>query len=178
MADAENTSGAPSPPTDPTTSTARAAPGRRYRQRGETVRDRRLTPRFTEAELSAIQAAADAAQMTVTGFCALAALAVARRRPGEGRAGEAPARAEELAELQRELFAARNAANRTGVNLNQAVAQLNSASRAPAPSRAATTRGRTCSSRLPGPNRYRSNPPTFAPRGCTAGITASGGGCG
>ncbi|MEV6631900.1 hypothetical protein AB0M54_14225 [Actinoplanes sp. NPDC051470] len=128
MADTENTSaGAPSAPTDPTTSTGPAAPGRRYRPRGETVRGQRLTPRFTDAELSAIKAAADAAQMTVTGFCALAALAVARRRPSEaGRVGEAPAGVEELAELQRELFAARNAVNRTGVNLNQAVAALNS----------------------------------------------------
>jgi hypothetical protein len=117
--------------TDPG-STGPAVPGRRYRPRGETVRDRRLTPRFTEAELSAIRAAADAAQMTLTGFCALAALAVARRRPGEaGRAGEAPAGVEELAEMQRELFAARNAVNRTGVNLNQAVAQLNSTGRPP-----------------------------------------------
>jgi hypothetical protein len=107
-------------------------PGRRYRPRGETVRDRRLTPRFTDAELSAIRAAADSAQMTLTGFCALAALAVARRKPGEaGRAGEAPAGVEELAELQRELFAARNAVNRTGVNLNQAVAALNSTGQPP-----------------------------------------------
>jgi hypothetical protein len=65
--------------------------------------------------------------MTFTGFCALAALAVAHREPSQaGRAGYAPARVEELAELQRELFAARTAVNRTGVNLNQAVAQLNS----------------------------------------------------
>ena len=133
MAGTENTStGTPSVPTDPSSSSGPAAPGRRYRPRGTSVRDQRLTPRFTEAELSAIQAAADAAQMTVTGFCALAALAVARRRAGEaGRAGEAPAGVEELAELQRELFAARNAVNRTGVNLNQAVAQLNSTGRPP-----------------------------------------------
>lgn len=130
MADTKNTStGVPSTPTAPTeaSSTGPAVPGRRYRPRGTSVRDQRLTPRFTEAELSAIKAAADAAQMTVTGFCALAALAIARRTPGEpGNAGEAPAGVEELAELQRELFAARTAVNRTGVNLNQAVAQLNS----------------------------------------------------
>lgn len=133
MADTEKTStGTPSAPTDPTNSTSPAAPGRRYRPRGETVRDQRLTPRFTDAELSQIKAAADAAQMTVTGFCALAALAVARRRPGDaGRAGTAPAGVEELAELQRELFAARNAVNRTGVNLNQAVAALNSTGQPP-----------------------------------------------
>jgi hypothetical protein len=130
MTDTENVS--TGTPDDPTTSTGTAAPGRRYRPRGETVRDQRLTPRFTEAELSQIQAAADAAQMTVTGFCALAALAVARRKPGEpGNADEAPAGVEELAELQRELFAARTAINRTGVNLNQAVAALNSTGHPP-----------------------------------------------
>ena len=68
--------------------------------------------------------------MTLTGFCALAALAVARRTPGEvGRSGVAPAGVEELADLQRELFAARNAVDRTGVNLNQAVAALHSTGR-------------------------------------------------
>ena len=130
MTDTTNTPTDPSN-TDPSGASP-AAPGRRYRPRGETVRDRRLTPRFTDAELSAIRAAADAAQMTLTGFCALAALAVARRKPGElGRAGEAPAGVEELAEMQRELFAARNAVNRTGVNLNQAVAALNSTGQPP-----------------------------------------------
>jgi hypothetical protein len=109
-----------------------AVPGRRYRPRGESVRDQRLTPRFTDAELSEIRAAADAARMTLTGFCALAALAVARRRPGEsGGAGKTPAGVEELAALQRELFAARTAVNRTGVNLNQAVAQLNATGQSP-----------------------------------------------
>lgn len=97
---------APGAPTDPIT-TDPAVPGRRYRPRGESIRDQRLTPRFTDAELSQIKAAADAAQMTVTRFCALAGV-------------------EELDKLQRELFAARNAVNRTGVNLNQAVAALNS----------------------------------------------------
>jgi hypothetical protein len=38
---------------------------------------------------------------------------------------------EELAELQRELFAARTAVNRTGVNLNQAVTTLNSTGQPP-----------------------------------------------
>jgi len=117
-----STTGAPDAP----------VPARRYRPRGAAVRDHRLTPRFTDAELSEIKAAAGAAGMTLTGFCALAALAVARRRPGEaGRAGEAPARAEELAALQGELFAARTAVNRTGVNLNQAVAALHSTGRPP-----------------------------------------------
>lgn len=117
-----------------TPSTANAvASGRRYRQRGQTARDHRLTPRFTDEELTAIRAAADAAQMTLTGFCALAALAVARRQPGEtSPPDEAPGvGAEELAEMQRELFAARVAVNRTGTNLNQAVAQLNATDEPP-----------------------------------------------
>ena len=38
---------------------------------------------------------------------------------------------EELAELQRELFTARNAVNQTGVNLNQAVAALNATGQPP-----------------------------------------------
>jgi hypothetical protein len=38
---------------------------------------------------------------------------------------------EELAELQRELFAARNPVNRTGVNLNQAVAEFNTTGQPP-----------------------------------------------
>ncbi|MDQ7905980.1 hypothetical protein RB614_15820 [Phytohabitans sp. ZYX-F-186] len=107
-------------------------PGRRYRPRGQAVRDQRLTPRFTDAELSEIKAAADAARMTLTGFCALAALAVARRQPGEpSGTSEAPAGVEELAALARELFAARTAVNRTGVNLNQAVAALNATGQPP-----------------------------------------------
>jgi hypothetical protein len=126
-----DTATTPNTPID-LSSTGPAVPGRRYRPRGESVRDCRLTPRFTDAELSAVRVVADAAQMTLTGFCAFAALAVARRTPGEaGRAGEEPARVEELSELQRELFAARNAVNRVGVNLNQAVAQLNSIGRPP-----------------------------------------------
>jgi hypothetical protein len=112
---------------------AAAVPGRRYRARGESARDHRLTPRFTVAELAAIRVAAEAAQMTLTGFCALAALAAARRQPGQ----PAPAGAasgpggEEFAELQRELFAARTAVNRAGTNLNQAVAQLNATGQPP-----------------------------------------------
>jgi hypothetical protein len=123
---APSSTGAPNAP-DP------AAPGRRYRQRGETARVHRLTPRFTDEELAMIQAAADAAQMTVTGFCALAALAMARREADQPHsAGDAAGPSlEELAEMQRELFAARNAVNRAGVNLNQAVAQLNSTGQPP-----------------------------------------------
>ena len=136
MADTENTN-TPKTTTDTSAGapivSAAAASGRRYRARGESARDHRLTPRFTDEELSAIRAAAGAAQMTLTGFCALAALAAARRHPGKsGPAGAARGPGgDELAEMQRELFAARTAVNRTGTNLNQAVAQLNSTGQPP-----------------------------------------------
>lgn len=69
--------------------------------------------------------------MTVAGFCASATLAVARRQPGQAAPAGSGAGMEELAELQRELFAARTAVNRAGVNLNQATAQLNSTGQPP-----------------------------------------------
>jgi hypothetical protein len=136
MADTENTNTPRTTTgkgTDAPSVSAAAVPVRRYRARGESARVHRLTPRFTDAELAAIRAAAEAAQMTLTGFCALAALAAARRHPGQpGPAGAAAGPgAEELAELQRELFAARTAVNRTGTNLNQAVAQLNTTGQPP-----------------------------------------------
>jgi hypothetical protein len=89
-----------------------------------------LTPRFSDEELATIQAAAEVTQLTLTGFCALAALAAARRQPGSSYpAGTAPTSddldGEELAEMQREIFAARVAVNKAGASLNQAVAQLN-----------------------------------------------------
>ena len=129
MADDENSStGAPGGPG----SAGPVVPGRRYRPRGASARERRLTPRFTDEELTAIRAAAEAAQVTLTGFCALAALAMARRSGGSRSAGDTSAPGvEELAEMQRELFAARNAVNRTGVNLNQAVAALNASGQPP-----------------------------------------------
>lgn len=83
-------------------------------------------------ELAQIQVAAVAARMTVTGFCARAALSVARREPVRATsAGHTPDGVQDLAELQAELFAARTAVNRTGTNLNQAVVALNSSGVAP-----------------------------------------------
>ncbi|WP_173072807.1 plasmid mobilization protein [Phytohabitans rumicis] len=120
--------------TSSTPSTPNPVPSaRRYRSRVQTARDHRLTPRFTEEELAAIRSAAETSGLTLTGFCALAALAVARRQPGQPRmSGDAAGvGVEELAEMQRELFAARTAVNRTGTNLNQAVARLNSTGEAP-----------------------------------------------
>jgi hypothetical protein len=66
-------------------------------------RPRRLTPRFSDAELADLAAAAAAVGMTPTGFCAEAALVAARGTPPDG-AGRQDRQA--LAVLQRELFAA------------------------------------------------------------------------
>lgn len=62
-----------------------------------------MTPRFTEAELAAIGEAASAVGITPTGFCAEAAIAVARHAAAAYR----DPRRETLAALQAELFAVR-----------------------------------------------------------------------
>jgi hypothetical protein len=101
---------------------------RRYRRRSTEPREQRLTARFTDDELDAIRSAATAAELTLAGFCALAAVAAAHTQ----RLG-APAESgrDELAEMQRHLFEARVAVNRTGTNLNQAVAAFNATGVAP-----------------------------------------------
>jgi hypothetical protein len=86
-----------------------------------------LTPRFSADELRQLETAAAAAGVTVTGFCAEAALAAARGVPP---ASLDPGR-EVLAALQAELFAARVAVGRIGTLLNQAVAALNTTGQAP-----------------------------------------------
>jgi len=100
----------------------------RYRRRTATSRERRLTARFTDDELDVIRDAADAAELTLAAFCGLAALTAAQPR-GRDDQGE-PSR-DELAEMQRELFAARVAVNRAGTNLNQAVAAFNATGEPP-----------------------------------------------
>ena len=87
-----------------------------------------MTTRFTDDELDVIRDAATAAELTVAAFCGLAALSAARQQRLHGQAE--PSR-DELAELQRELFAARVAVNRTGTNLNQAVAAFNATGESP-----------------------------------------------
>jgi len=77
-------------------------PGR-HRTHLSPARPRRLTPRFSDAELADLAAAAAAVGMTPTGFCAEAALAAARGTPSDGT-GRQDRQA--LAVLQRELFAA------------------------------------------------------------------------
>jgi hypothetical protein len=84
-------------------------------------RPRRIAPTFTDAEYADIAAAAAAAGVTPTGFCAEAALSAAR---GVQSAALDPAR-ETFSDLQVELFDTRVALGRIGTNLNQAVAALN-----------------------------------------------------
>jgi hypothetical protein len=87
-----------------------------------------LTPRFTEAELAAVQAAAASIGMTANGFCADSAVAAAHGAPLVFADAQ---RREELARLQRRLFEARTAVNRFGTNVNQAVAALNATGEMP-----------------------------------------------
>lgn len=94
-------------------------------------RQRRINLRFGPEEERAVDAAAARCGMTPTGFCADAALAVARNlaAPGDNRAGGVTQA--ELAGLQRDLFATRTAVGRVGTNLNQAVAQFNATGEPP-----------------------------------------------
>jgi hypothetical protein len=93
-------------------------------------RTRRINPSFTDDEHAEVMAAARRSGLTATGFCAVAALTVARG----AAAAAVPDRAqfEALAGLQAELFDARTAIVRTGTNLNQAVAALHSTGEPPA----------------------------------------------
>ncbi|GGM86397.1 hypothetical protein ACFFX1_34140 [Dactylosporangium sucinum] len=95
-------------------------------------RQRRVNLRFDEEEHRDVVGAADRAGLTPAGFCATAALAAARgTTPPGGRVPGTAVTRHELAELQRELFAARTAIIRTGTNLNQALAALNATGEAP-----------------------------------------------
>lgn len=102
---------------------------RRHRSPG---REFRVNLRFDAGEHHDVVIAAVRAGLTSTGFCADAALAAARgiAAPGGLMRGVGVTR-QELAGLQRELFAARTAVIRTGTNLNQAVAVLNATGVAP-----------------------------------------------
>ena len=95
----------------------------RRRTQDSTRRSQRLTPRFSAQERAEIEVAAASVGMTVTGFCAEAAVAAARRLPMSYGAGQDR---EALARLQRQLFEARTAVNRFGNNVNQAVTALHS----------------------------------------------------
>jgi hypothetical protein len=74
-------------------------------------------------EFTAVRAAATAAGLTPTGYVADAALAAA--------SGHTPPMAEPMREVLLELMAARAQVRRFGVNVNQAVRELNSTGTAP-----------------------------------------------
>jgi hypothetical protein len=102
-------------------------PGRRRKQ-DSIRRTLRLTPRFSVGERAEVDAAAASVGMSVNGFAAEAVLNVARGMavaygPAQDR--------EALAQLQRELLAARTSVNRFGNNVNQAVAALHSTGQPP-----------------------------------------------
>lgn len=95
-------------------------------------RDRRINLRLDADEHGEIVDAAGRLGITPSGFCAESALAAARglTPPGGTIPGTGITR-EELARLQRELFAAQSTVNVIGRNLNQAVAALNATGIAP-----------------------------------------------
>src|SRR5690348_1584136 len=98
----------------------------RDRERLNPRRVLRINPSFSAEEHAEVVAAARRAGLTPTGYCALAALALAKGAVVDERAGF-----EALAGLQAELFDVRTAVVRTGTNLNQAVAALNATGDAP-----------------------------------------------
>lgn len=99
----------------------------RDRRRRSAGRPNRLTPRFTDDELSEIAAAAAREGRTITGFCADAALAAARGATTGGPGSEREA----LRQLQLEMFAARTAVNKYGTNVNQVAAAFNATGELP-----------------------------------------------
>jgi hypothetical protein len=103
---------------------------RRHRYPG---RKRQVFVRLSDEEYTTLAAAAAKAELTTTGYVAEAALAAALDHPAPGSPldNTGIARAE-LAQLQRELFAARTALGRVGSNLNQAVTTLHRLGRPPA----------------------------------------------
>lgn len=101
-------------------------------QRGDFVRDRAhrfpgrrnaLKVLYDDVELASVRAAAQLAGLTPTGYVAAAGLSLSG-------AGVAPASSVDRA-LLAELLQGRTALRRYGVNLNQAVAALNSGAGAP-----------------------------------------------
>lgn len=95
-----------------------------------TRRNRQVFVRLSNGEYGDLAAAAQRAQLTTTSFVAEAALTAARNLPSPADPAAGITRAE-LAELQRELFAARSEVARVGNNLNQATKVLNKHGQAP-----------------------------------------------
>lgn len=73
--------------------------------------------RFTAAEYADLAAAAARAGLTTTGYVAEAALAAARGVTPAGEPDTSAITRAELAQLQRDLFAARTAVNQTAADL-------------------------------------------------------------
>ena len=111
--------------TGPTVTAAGSARGGFVRDRPHRFPGRRhaLKVLYDDAEVASVRAAAQLAGLTPTGFVAAAGLTVAG-------SGVAPVTAADRAVLA-ELLQARTALRRYGVNLNQAVAALNSGAGAP-----------------------------------------------
>lgn len=101
----------------------------RDRARLSPRRATRINPSFSPDEHARVLAAARRAGLTPTGYVALAALAAAVGAPTAAPASSA--QYEALRDLQADLFDLRNAVNRVGTNLNQAVAALNATGNAP-----------------------------------------------
>ncbi|GAA4442591.1 hypothetical protein [Phytohabitans houttuyneae] len=95
-------------------------------------RERRVNLRLDPQEHHDVTAAATRLGLTPAGFCATAALDIARGTSGpNGVDSGTGLTRHELAGLQREIFAARTALTRVGNNLNQAVTALNASGQPP-----------------------------------------------
>lgn len=95
----------------------------RHRRHRSPARSRVVKVRYDDREHSALAAAADRAGLTVAGFLAGAGLSVAGQGPPPSQAADR--------ELLGELLRLRLAIRRYAVNVNQAVAALNSTGQAP-----------------------------------------------
>lgn len=95
----------------------------RHRSHGRPSRERRVNLRLSDEEFETLAGAAGTAGLTPAGFATEAALAAAR---GEGMPEHRALRA-----LLVELMAARTQVRRYGINVNQAVAQLQATGEAP-----------------------------------------------
>lgn len=93
------------------------ARSRRYSFPGR--RDHRTHVRFTAGEYAELAAAAERLGLTPTGYVGEAALAVARGLTTDGRVDTGGITRAELAQLQRDLFAARTAVNQAAAGLRQ-----------------------------------------------------------
>ncbi|SHL18053.1 mobilisation protein (MobC) [Actinacidiphila paucisporea] len=100
----------------PSNTTVRAAPRRRLRQ--SSLRPHRICPRFSDAEWTAVQQAADAADLAPGGYAAAATLAAASSVNPTAAVADYRRGVQELMESNRQLAA-------VGNNLNQVAHFLN-----------------------------------------------------